>query len=381
MTQYLDKEIKKESPDGIDTRELAAKYTTDVVSSCIFALDAESFKNDNAKIRQMGKELMTPSLRIIVFFLLVELSPILGKLYKQPFVPKHIEKFFTDIMHDAIQHRLASKIDRADYLHYLLALREKKNLSDLQVVAHAVTFFVDGFETSSIAMAFTLYELAKDKRVQDKVRAEIKEFEAKGDLTFEVINEMPYLDQVFHENLRLNSPAGFISKRCTEDIKTNLHENDPSSEIQICVGETVLIPIHSIHRDAENYIKPDAFWPERFDPENGGLKSFKDKGVFLPFGDGPRICLGQKFAILQVKAGIVDVVKNYEMTVNSKTQEPLIMDPANFIILPIGGFWLNYKKLWIFEIHFIKFHFHLLFYNFVVNHNKLTLFRKCAIIK
>jgi cytochrome P450 family 28 len=101
---------------------------------------------------------------------------------------------------------------------------------------------------------------------------------------------MPYLDQVFNEALRMHSPAVFTSRLCTEPIELNFEGQKAPIEKDI----NVYIPIHQIHYDPEYYPNPEEFKPERFDPENGGLKAFKDKGVFLTFGDGPRMCLGMK---------------------------------------------------------------------------------------
>lgn len=99
---------------------------------------------------------------------------------------------------------------------------------------------------------------------------------------------MPYLDQVFNETLRMHSPAMFTSRVCNETIELNFE----GQKAPIEKGVVVYIPIHQLHYDPEFYPNPEEFKPERFDPENGGLKVFKDKGVFLPFGDGPRMCLG-----------------------------------------------------------------------------------------
>jgi cytochrome P450 len=75
------------------------------------------------------------------------------------------------------------------------------------------------------------------------------------------------------------------------------------------------------------------------------VKAFKDKGVLLPFGDGPRICLGQRFALMQSKAAIAQIVRNFEISVNEKTQNPLVLDPKEFINVKIGKIWLDFKAL------------------------------------
>lgn len=85
--------------------------------------------------------------------------------------------------------------------------------------------------------------------------------------------------------------------------------------------------------------------PERFNPENGGIKAFRDKGVLLPFGDGPRICLGMRFALMQSKAAIAHIVRNFEISVNEKTMRPLVIDPKEFLNVKAGGIWLDFKPI------------------------------------
>lgn len=90
------------------------------------------------------------------------------------------------------------------------------------------------------------------------------------------------------ETLRMKPPIGYMSKICTE--KTELTDQKEKS-VSIEKGVVIGIPVYSIHNDPEYYIKPSEFNPDRFNVENGGIKRFKDKGVWLGFGDGPRVCL------------------------------------------------------------------------------------------
>uniref|UniRef100_A0A1L8E4F6 Putative cytochrome n=1 Tax=Nyssomyia neivai TaxID=330878 RepID=A0A1L8E4F6_9DIPT len=342
MKQYVQRESQKEI-DGLEVKELCSKYTTDVVSNCIFGLDAGSFTKEKPIIREMGKELFNTTWRLILYFIALTICPAIRNFYKINFVPKKVEKFFVGVMKEAIAFRRKTNLDRFDYLHYLLELKEKKNLDELELVAHAITFFIDGFETSSIALAFTLYEIAKNTKVQEKLRNEIKATLAKhGKITHDVVSDMPYLDQVFMESLRLYPPAAFLSKITTEKCELKVSEGEYRT---IDLKTDVVIPVYSLHRDPEHYNNPNDFIPERFDAENGGVKFFRDKGVFLPFGDGPRICLGQKFALAQVKAALVSLVNDFEISVNPKTKPEVVFDPKQFLIYAVGGLWLNFKEL------------------------------------
>uniref|UniRef100_A0A1B0CEM5 Cytochrome n=1 Tax=Lutzomyia longipalpis TaxID=7200 RepID=A0A1B0CEM5_LUTLO len=343
MQKYLEREIDRKPTDGFDAKELAAKFTTDVVSSCIFGLHAGSFTGGDATIRKMGTRIFSPDWKSLLYFFATQFFPFLMKFYKMPIVPKDVEIFFVNLMKDAIALRGKTAINRFDYLHYLIELKEKNNLKELDMVAHAITFFLDGFETSSVVLSFTLYELAKCERVQEKLRREIRNtLEKHGKITHEIVLEMPYLDQVLNESLRLYPPAPFLGKVCTERIELRVKEGECRI---IEEGDDVKIPIFSYHRDGEFFEEPEKFHPERFDPEHGGAKAFRDRGVFVPFGDGPRICLGMRFAQTQVKAALVSLVNNFELSVNAKTQEPIILDPKQFFVHALGGLWLDFKKI------------------------------------
>uniref|UniRef100_A0A1L8E4E5 Putative cytochrome n=1 Tax=Nyssomyia neivai TaxID=330878 RepID=A0A1L8E4E5_9DIPT len=339
----MKKYILKENSQAIEARELAAKFTTDVVSSCIFGIDAGSFVDEKPEIREMGRRLTEFTPKIIFYFLLVQLIPSIRNVAKLSFSDKISEKFFINIMRDAIDLRQKSKNDRADYLHYLLELREKKNLTDVDLVGHAITFFVDGFETSSIVLSFALYELAKYPETQKKLRQEIRDVIQKhGDISFEVIHEMPYLEMVVSETLRLHPPGPFVSKRCTETCELQMAENQMKT---IEKGTPVVIPIYNIHRDARYFEDPEKFIPERFAPERGGTKVYRENGSYLPFGDGPRICLGMRFAQAQLRAAIVSIVKDFELTVDSKTSENLLLNPSQLLPSVLGGVWLQFKEI------------------------------------
>lgn len=153
-------------------------------------------------IRQMGTELFAPSTKLLIYFTLQMIFPFITKIYAMPFVSKRTETFFTQLMKDAVKMRQASgNLDRDDYLNYLLELKKKKNISDLDMAAHTITFFLDGFETSSIVIAHMLYVLGKHPHVQERLRAEIQETMAANkseSISFENIGDMVYLDQVFN---------------------------------------------------------------------------------------------------------------------------------------------------------------------------------------
>lgn len=158
MIKYIEDQIDVKS-EPLDTREVCAKYTTDVVSNAIFGIDAQSFTKENPEIREMGRRLMAPSGVFIFKMFLVASIPILKKVVNMRFTQKDIEKFFIDLMEQALKYREDNKVQREDFLDYLIQLKKKKGTANIDMAAHTISFFTDGFETSSVAIAHAFYEV------------------------------------------------------------------------------------------------------------------------------------------------------------------------------------------------------------------------------
>ena len=186
-------------------------------------------------------------------------------------------------------------------------------------------------------------QLGKNKDIQDRLRAEIQGvIKEHGDLNFDRILEMTYLEQVMSETLRMHPVLSVLVKTCTETAEL---VSAKDKKVQVEKGTTVIIPIASISLDERHYPEPNKFDPERFSPNNGGTKPYKERGVYAPFGEGPRQCIGMRFALAQIKRGIVEVIRKYEVHVNKKTKEPLTVDPYQFLISPVGGMWLDFEDI------------------------------------
>jgi cytochrome P450 len=109
-------------------------------------------------------------------------------------------------------------------------------------------------------------------------------------------------------------------------------------------GTNVYIPLYQIQNDPEYFPKPKEFIPERCSHH------YSYDGLYLPFGNGTRQCLGMKFASMACKAAVVNIVKNFKLTVNSRTSEELRIDPNEFLNIKQGGLWINFKPVRMFQI-------------------------------
>lgn len=127
---------------------------------------------------------------------------------------------------------------------------------------------------------------------------------------------------------------------CSEAIA---FENYEGQAVTIDKGTVVQIPIYSIHNDAEYWPSPNEFNPSRFD--NMDLKVLRDEGKFFPFGHGPRNCIGRRFSTLQIKAAIAEIVSHFELSVNARTKEPIVIHPKDFLYLQIRDIYVDYKLI------------------------------------
>ncbi|KAG5322006.1 C6A22 protein, partial [Acromyrmex heyeri] len=226
------------------------------------------------------------------------------------------------------------------------ALKEENNqfqrmghVTDEFIAAQSFVFFAAGFETSSITMSLAMYELAQNQSIQEKVRKEIKEVldSADGVILYDNIKKMNYLEKICQEVLRKYPPVTFLMRQPTKNYTFE------GTKITLRKGQAVIIPNYAIQHDPNIYPDPEVFDPERFSAEN--VKQ-RNPMYYLPFGDGPRNCIGKRFAINQTKIGLIKVLINYKIDVCEMTQIPLIHAPwTNFLFQITHGVYVKLTKL------------------------------------
>lgn len=183
--------------------------------------------------------------------------------------------------------------------------RTARSISFDEVKAQGILFFMAGFAGTASLLANISYLLAKHPKEQERLIQEIDAMSTQ-EFNFDMVQNCKYLDAVVWESLRLYPPVARVERECTADYKL------AKSGITVPAGMTVSIPIYAIHRDPLNFEDPDNFVPERFlsggEGESGGLRH---SWCFLPFGGGPRNCLGIRQAVLEAKLCIAHVLKRY----------------------------------------------------------------------
>lgn len=137
------------------------------------------------------------------------------------------------------------------------------------------------------------------------------------------------------ETLRKYTPATSFSRLCNKLYKI------PDTDIVIKPGEFVSVPVHGFHNDPDIFPDPEKFIPERFSPEN---KAKRHPMSFLPFGDGPRNCVGFRLGLIITKVAVASIIGNFKVTLNEKTIMPIRFKKAQLLDVE-GGVWVNISKV------------------------------------
>lgn len=284
--------------------------------------------------------------------------PSLMRIFRLKSVDQNVEDFMFSIVTKTLEHREQNNISRKDFFQFLVQLRNtgaiqqdgdwdtlianegaKKELSIAECAAQVFVFFLAGFETSSTTMAYSLYELARNPDCMQRVHLEIDLVLSKynGELSYEAIGEMKYLDLCIAETLRMYPPVPMLNRECTMEYKI------PGTDSIIPKGTSIIIPLYALHHDDQFYTNPEQFDPNRFSAENLVDKTPVNM-PYIPFGDGPRNCIGMRLGRMQTKLGLITVLQDYTWSLAGNTKKPLVMSAKSVVLMPLDGLELRVTK-------------------------------------
>ncbi|KAM8777907.1 cytochrome P450 3A12-like [Rhynchonycteris naso] len=325
--QYGDvlvRNMRKETEQGkpVNLKDIFGAYSMDVITSTSFGVNIDSLNNPQDPFVENIKKLLKfnffdPLILSIIIFPF--LTPVYEALNISLF-PKSVTDFFKNSVKRMKESRLHDKEKhRVDFLQLMMNSQNSKEtdshkaLSDLELVAQSVIFIFAGYETTSTSLSFLMYLLATHPDVQQKLQEEIDAtFPNKVHPTYDALVQMEYLDMVLNESLRLYPIAGRLERVCKKDVEIN--------GVFIPKGTVVMVPVYSLHHDPEHWSEPEDFHPERFSKENkDNINPYK----YLPFGNGPRNCIGMRFAMMNMKLAVVRILQNFSFKPCKETQIPL----------------------------------------------------------
>lgn len=206
--------------------------------------------------------------------------------------------------------------------------KTKRSMNTAELRDNLLTFIVAGHETTALTLSWALYLCAFDQEVQGKLRAEAQSLLQGRTATSDDVPNLPYTRQVIDETLRMYPPAAFLSRTAQKD--------DTLCGRDIRRKDTVTLPIYALHRSHLLWDDPHKFDPDRFDG-----KTEINRYAYLPFGDGPRICIGASFAIQEAVIMLATTVSRFKFTrVEGKDPKPVLI----LTLRPEGGVWLNVEN-------------------------------------
>ncbi|KAK7806222.1 hypothetical protein U0070_008885, partial [Myodes glareolus] len=315
LVKYLRREAEKGKP--LSVKEVFGAYSMDVITSMAFGVSVDSLNNSKDPFVEKTKKLLKidlfdPLLMSVVLF------PFLTPIYEMlniSIFPKDSIAFLKKSVGRIKKKRLHSnQKHQVDFLYLMLNSQNNskdkefhKALSDIEIMAQSIILIFGGYDTTCSTLASALYLLATHSDIQKKLQEEID-----APPNYDKVMEIEYLDMVLSETLKLYPIAIRLERVCKQDVEMN--------DVFIPKDSVVMIPVYALQHDSQYWPEPEKFLPERFSKENkGSINPY----VYLPFGYGPRNCLGMRFAFMSMKLALTKVLQNFSFQPCKETHSTL----------------------------------------------------------
>ncbi|OXA51325.1 cytochrome P450 9e2 [Folsomia candida] len=312
--------------------ELARRFTVDVIGATVFGIETGALSEPDPIFYRLATRAVKPSKFLIMKFLVFIFAPKIATLLKIKAFDAEVINYFKGILSTALKQREASKEKRDDFLQLMVEARHEgkgeksengdktaMSMSDDSIMAQCFLFFFAGFDTVANLVSLSCYVLAVNPELQEKVRENVEAAveSTGGEVTYDSASKMDYLDMFIAETQRMYQSQPRLERKCTKAWKV------PGSDFVVPSGMIVMTDPEAFHFDPAYYPNPEQFDVERFSPEN---KAKRNPYVYLPFGLGPRNCIGMRFGLIEAKVAIAHLVKTFEILPTPKTPIPIKMD-------------------------------------------------------
>lgn len=270
-----------------DSRDFFQKHTFNVMAYCAFGLGVNCFKNDMAKFSEIHSLVFDQNPMTPIKTMLFYLFPSMMRKLKVRMMKEEVVRYILGTIRSS-----GSTKDNSNCCNMIQFLNRvkhgevaKQEWTDEELVAQSVSFFGNGFEYVVNLLSFAAYELTANPEVQEKLFTEIRTISEDCPLTQESVSKMAYLDMVIDETLRKWPAFPTLERVCTDDYELN----DGDRRLLFRRGDTLCVSTWALHHDENYFPEPERFDPERFSETN---KKMIGRYTYLPFGIGPRNCIG-----------------------------------------------------------------------------------------
>jgi len=391
VSSCLKEEFGRRADSGkeFELKEEFGKFSIDSISTCAFGINPNSFQDKkNTFVRNAEPLFARPAwLCILSICRLVPGVSTLHKLLGINIINPKQTKFFQDIIARTIRGRLESGERHNDLIDLMIDCindtsdsssdrsissdsvltgvseagdqdmqvpggggvksgsrvkldeqAKRVKLDEQVVLSTSLMMLIAGYDTTSVTLSYLAYYLAKHPEIQTKLQREVDmAYQESGDELpdYEVINKLPYTEMCILETLRLQPPLGTIARTCTNDTQI------PNFDHEIRKHDKLLIPVSGIHRDDRYYPNPDQFNPDNFSKE---ARQARNPFTFIGFGKGPRACLGMRFAMLESKVALLEILHNFTFLPSARNPDELVLDPTKEMGYPQGGLYTRLER-------------------------------------
>ncbi|CAL1296484.1 unnamed protein product [Larinioides sclopetarius] len=333
--------VVAEEENFVDTKRIFGAFTMDVIARSAFSTMIDSHNDPDNIFVKYAKRILNMKLGI-KFICFHTLPTKLMKLLKICITDVEATHALKNLAFEIMQQRRNNGQVCNDFLQLLMDAAQEyeeteatpvrtKGMSMDELASQAVAFLLAGYDTTASTLSFAAYLLALNESVQDKLRDEVDAVLEKhnGELTYEAIQSMTYMKSVLMETLRLYPPIYRLERQANADCQLG------DTGITVRKGMLITIPIYAMNRDPNYWEDPDTFNPDRFEQQTMGLIN-KTYPHFLPFGLGPKSCVGKKFAEIEVKVCLSYLLANFKVRTCSETKIPIEFDNGlNNLLQPL----------------------------------------------
>jgi len=322
----------------IDCNEVFQRLTLDTIGQCALAMNVNCQRDQDDKFLKMVRASLDRQIDSTV--IVASCFPLVENIIAWIFSKrgrKHTNQVIIEKCREVLHARIANPPSPppVDALQLCIeAAGKEKMLSEDEIVAHEFIFILAGYETTAAALNFTSYLLAKNPDVQDKLQEEIDAHFPDVSLVcnYDNVSDLEYLDMVLCESMRVYPPIPLHIGRWASKERTICGKRIPQ-------GTGVLAATWVLHHNPKFWPDPWRFDPERFAPEN------RDKIIemtYMPFGEGPRNCIGRRFALMEAKMALVEFFRRYRLDICHKTPDPLPVRNKGLTLSVVGDeLWLR----------------------------------------
>lgn len=311
LLDYIDsKHALKKKPASM--KDLFMRFTVEIITASVFGLKADCIRNKDAPFFKFAMTFVEPSFLRSVQLMMIFFIPSLAKFFGFKFFSKENDKYVRSIFKKVLATREKDILDskeenkhNRDFVDILITMKNEDSAIEFtedEILAQAGGTFFAGFDTTATTLMFLAYELAFNPDVQERLYEILNEMQiGKQQMDLDKLDDIKLLDRCIKETLRKYPVLPFLDRICEADCTL-------SDGLVVKKGTTVMVCTTGLHYD-ENYY-PD---PERWNPDRFLNESSLVPYTYLPFGEGPRICVGLKFATLAMKWTIASLLMKFRI--------------------------------------------------------------------